>query len=627
LLSVGQPNEDLSYYSNKYKGQSVVNTLLKTTVDITYDKSGDLRITLTEEQRRIYLNDNATKLSGSSVSHSTQYRLKSIEAYSLLPEEKKFRKEKVTEYASKKEFTPGIFHDGSVSVNYFFPSLSKGAISVETYVLESTIPELLTSLIIQDYYPTEKREITIKLAKGIELDYSVINADKSDYVPEISSSRRGKVLKWELKEVPSFDYENDGPAITYYSPHIVPRITTYLKNGKPTRLLQDVSDLYRWCSDFVAQTDVEPSAQIKNLTDSLIAGANNDMEKIKRIYYWVQDNVKYVAFEEGLQGFIPEDAAAVCDKRFGDCKGMTSLLHSMLNYAGIEAYFTWIGSRDLPYTYDQAPTPIADNHMIITYKHNDQLYFLDGTSSTNAAGEPTSFIQGKEALIGLNKEAYKIMSVPVADPHYSKAADSVNLTLLADGTLKGEGHVQLTGYYKSRVIAILKQLNEKDTEDFLKATLQLGSNKFVLDSFSFSSLAEREQPLQIYYQFTLPDYAQVNDNQVYINLNLKKIYQNNSLKEKRKVPYEVEHKALNKVIVQFEYPEGYSVEHIPPNTNFNHDLFGFEFISEQKPGSIKQTLSQYDNFLLLDPPHFEQWNKMIKNLNQVHRKSTILKKP
>jgi hypothetical protein len=108
---------------------------------------------------------------------------------------------------------------------------------------------------------------------------------------------------------------------------------------------------------------------------------------------------------------------------------------------------------------------------------------------------------------------------------------------------------------------------------------------------------------------------------------LKKIYQNNSLKEKRKVPYEVEHKALNKVIVQFEYPEGYSVEHIPPNTNFNHDLFGFEFISEQKPGSIKQTLSQYDNFLLLDPPHFEQWNKMIKNLNQVHRKSTILKKP
>jgi hypothetical protein len=625
LLSA-QEQEDLTYYANKYQGHSVVNSLRKTIVNISYDKSGNLMVTLTEEQRRVYLNENATKLSGSSVTHSTQYQLKSIEAYSLLPGVKKMRKEKVAEFASKKEFTPGIFHDGTVSVNFFYPSLTKGAVSSEKYVLESSIPELLTSLSLQDYYPTEKREIIIETPPGVELDYSIHNADRSTYTPVVSSSRKGKKLSWVLEDVPSFDYENDGPPLSYYSPHIIPRITTYLKDGKETRLLKDVGDLYNWCSKFVEQTDSKPTAKIKSITDSLIADAPNETEKIRRIYYWLQDHVKYVAFEEGMQGFIPEDASSVCEKRFGDCKGMTSLLHSMLNYAGIEAYFTWIGSRDIPYRYDETPTPLVDNHMIITYKQNGTFHFMDGTSSTNAAGEPSGFIQGKEALIGLSKSEYKVMTVPIAPANYTQALDSVFLNVLPDGTLKGKGTLTFTGYYKSRMMAILKQLNDKDREEFLKNTLQLGSNKFILDTFYFSSLSERELPFELKYRFTLPDYAKINDDQIYINLSLKKLYLNHTFKEKRKVPYEVEYKSTNKVVVALEYPENYTVDFLPEPASFEHDLFGFSYNTHKKNNRIVQSLEQYDNFLLLESKHFQQWNKMIKDLNQVHRKSVILKK-
>ena len=74
-----------------------------------------------------------------------------------------------------------------------------------------------------------------------------------------------------------------------------------------------------------------------------------DEAKARRIYKWVQQNIKYVAFEDGMEGFIPRDASLVCSRRYGDCKDMASILTKMLQYSGVEACFVWIGTRSLPY--------------------------------------------------------------------------------------------------------------------------------------------------------------------------------------------------------------------------------------------------------------------------------------
>ena len=64
---------------------------------------------------------------------------------------------------------------------------------------------------------------------------------------------------------------------------------------------------------------------------------------------------KYVAFEDGMGGFVPREAGLVCSRRFGDCKDMASILTAMNRAAGIPAYFTWLGTRDLPYTFSGTP--------------------------------------------------------------------------------------------------------------------------------------------------------------------------------------------------------------------------------------------------------------------------------
>src|SRR5690606_29442469 len=100
-------------------------------------------------------------------------------------------------------------------------------------------------------------------------------------------------------------------------------------------------------------------ADVLKLTES----AKTSEEKIKSIYYWVQDNIKYIAFEDGISGFRPDAAQNVLVNRYGDCKGMANLTKEMLKVAGFDARLAWIGTNRIPYTYE-LPSLAVDNHMI-----------------------------------------------------------------------------------------------------------------------------------------------------------------------------------------------------------------------------------------------------------------------
>ncbi|RZK99397.1 MAG: hypothetical protein EOO89_31150, partial [Pedobacter sp.] len=138
---------------------------------------------------------------------------------------------------------------------------------------------------------------------------------------------------------------------------------------------------------------------LKSIVDSIITGVTTTKEKTKRIYNWVQDHVKYVAFEDGYGGFIPRDANLVCDRRFGDCKDMANLLVKMLNMAGVSAHHTWIGTRDIPYSYNQIPTTNVDNHMIAVFNDNGNVY-LGGPIGSDTGLSSTVSIVGSNVGIG-----------------------------------------------------------------------------------------------------------------------------------------------------------------------------------------------------------------------------------
>jgi hypothetical protein len=392
------------------------------------------------------------------------------------------------------------------------------------------------------------------------------------------------------------------------------------KAGNVVPYLSNLDDLYRFSYHFIKTVNTSISPEIKRVTDSLTANAKTQEEKARNIYSWVQHNIKYVAFEDGFGGFVPREAGLICTRRFGDCKDMASILTEMTKAAGITSYFTWIGTRDLPYSFTSIPLPSVSNHMICTILLNGQFIFLDGTDPTCAFGTPSEGIQGKEAMISINEKEYKILNVPIIDKKQNTLVDSTWLELTPTG-IKGKIKQDMHGYFAMNTYGKLMYWDKKDLRDHIKNEFVRGSNKFQLDTF-FVARKPTTEEISWSGNFSLPDYAKKIGNEYYLNLNLFKFFENRRIDfPQRKIPIEQNFKYTKKYVTLLKLPDGYKVTYLPEGKTYHNNVWGFDIKYEQKGNLVTFTQEFDNNNLLLTSEQFESWNKVLDNLFPAYKET------
>jgi len=436
------------------------------------------------------------------------------------------------------------------------------------------------------------------------------------------------VYEWTAENLSPFLVESESPSLRYYEPHLVCYVSSY-DNGKGrVEVLSDVKTLHQWYRSFIAAVDEAPHPALAQVIADIKARNKREEDVAKAIFYWVQDNIQYIAFEDGMRGIIPHKPSYTCDKRYGDCKDMATLLVAMLKIAGIEkAYPTWIGTRDIPYRYSEFPTPYVDNHMIATYvSPAGKYYFLDATDKFATFGYPSSMTQGKEALISVGTDQFELKEVPVIEPDGNLITDSLTVSL-EENLVKGEGRITLKGLSKSSVGHQFGRVEEQDVKDFVVHMAGKGSNKFYLDQYRISQNDVKDSPTQIDYSFRIGDYFQRLGDELYVNLNLSKDNYNRTINEKtRTTPHEFEYQYRKSEYINFNIPEGYTVEYLPENQSFKGELLGFD-ISYRVNGKIIEFRKSYSiHYLLMTPEKFATWNEEVSRLSESYRETVILKK-
>ena len=372
------------------------------------------------------------------------------------------------------------FFDDSRATSFNFAEVTPGAHTVTDYTVRHPDARFVMPFYVGSYVPVRHAELTITAPKDVRIGYKTFPAGATPI--HFSKQEKGSqtVYRWTADNLPSAPRDDDAPEASYYLPHVVFYVEEAQVKGQTRKLLAGVPELYTMYADFVRRIDRQPtSAALQHSVDSLVAGATSEEEKVRRVYYWVQDHVRYIAFEQGLRGFIPHDAGLVYARRYGDCKDMANLTTEMLHLAGVKnAYLTWVGTRNLPYLYAELATPGVDNHMISTYEPRPGEYvFLDATSQHTPYGMPSSMIQGKEGLLGLDATNCKVVSIPTMDKRRSGADDASVVTL--EGTaLRGKGKLSLSGYSKINQTYGLDGLGRTDEGKYVKALLERGNNKF-----------------------------------------------------------------------------------------------------------------------------------------------------
>ena len=621
-----QPKEyDLSSIAKKYKGNEAVMLTSKDNIVIDFDKSDKIRIRNKHSHDIFFVGTNTKYYSDEYVSYSTFNDIRNLNALLYEYNGTKFKKKKVTNIVQNDDFSGSVFYDDNKSLRIVFPQIPQGSLSNVTYDETYNDPHVLGNFYFSSYMPVDKSEVSIEFPSNVSIKYKIFNDNGRI---KFTEDHKGKMTKylWTVQKMDKYDRRDEDFPISFYEPHLSIYISDYTVKNKNVEVLNDVGSLYKWYSSLSKNLNADPVPALKKMVDSLCAGKKTDIEKARAIFYWVQSNIKYVAIEAGYSGLIPRDAKDIFNSRYGDCKDMSSIQKQMYDYAGINAHLVWIGTRDIPYTYEQLPTGAVDNHMIGCVFIDGKHYFTDGTAYFIPFGFPSDAIQGKEALIA-DGDKYILDTVPIMPKELTRYIDTLSLKINAD-TLKGISHATHSGYLKFNMCINLVRTPQNKWKEMLNQQLSRGSNKYKIETIDIDTV-DRDKDLKIRSTFSIPNYVKNAGNSYYVNLNLDRNLQNEKVDTaKQKFDKKIDFKHIVSYHISLDVPKGYKISKLPPASEFTDPEFGLKagYRYDEKDRKVVYSFELYVDAITIKASRFDQWNAMIKKLCEVYSQVVVLEK-
>lgn len=515
-----------------------------------------------------------------------------------------------------------VFFDDSklAYFNYEF----KGYNSVFEYSYKKRYTDLkyLTNIYFNDVYFVKEKNIVINIPEWLEVEIVEYNFEKYNIRKTIEDNGGIKKIIYSVDSLESFNLLDNSPSISQSYPHLIFLFKSFKVENEKHVLLSNTQDLYNWYRTLIDQVD-NKSDLLKPVVNEIIKGSLTEEEKIERLYYWVQDNIRYIAFEDGIMGFKPDAAYNVYKKLYGDCKGMANLLTEMLKIAGFDARLTWIGTNSIPYDYS-IPSLAVDNHMICTIFLNGKKIFLDATEEYADVNNIAQRIQNRPVLIedGVN---YILDKIPQKDYSFNTQIDSIELKLDND-VLLGNRTYKADGFEKVIFYRILYGIPSNQHKMFIKSILK--SDNSNIDIISGTEILDfkRNEPLTIEGALKVKNQMFHFENEYYLNLNLSTDNNYQEIDSTRNVDFIFGRKYERKSITFFEIPAGFENLYLPADVFVDNDDFLFDFSYKLENKKIILTKRVIIKTWKLGTQKFDTWNNYIKKLDNFYKDQVVLKK-
>jgi len=599
----------------------------------THDKD-DVAIIESNESVSFDLNKNESKV---TVSHAVNEKLMNInhrayiQKYEFYDSESsietfnlKYRNDKSTSFLVADEFYKDndlFYNDARVKhVTADFPVQGY----TYNYELKKRYDDVkyFTALYFNDEYPVLKKQIVVTVPEWLNIELKEFNFENAKVTKTITKdAKNNSIYTYTLNDVPAIYKEEDAPGKSYIYPHILLIAKSYNVKGKETTLFNSTADLYKWYKSLVDLMKDDTSVMKSKVTE-LTANTKTDEEKIKNIYYWVQDNIRYIAFEDGIAGFKPDESNHVFENRYGDCKGMANLIKQMLKLAGFDARLTWIGTKHIAYDY-KTPSLAVDNHMICTLFLKGKKYFLDGTEKYNSLGDYAERIQNKEVMIE-DGDKFIIDKIPMGSSDANKETFKANLSI-ENEKLKGTCSKSYLGESRSQLLYIYNSFKSDKKEETLDNYLSKNDKNTHVSSIKTSDLKNRDAKLTIDYAVEVENKVSSFDNEMYVDLEYMNELKNFELKD-RKTDYQFDYKKNYESVVTLAIPAGYKVTKLPTDLLVKEANYDIAITFQKNDKEIIYKKSFVFKNGEIKASEITKWNAFNKNLIANYNQQITLSK-
>lgn len=242
--------------------------------------------------------------------------------------------------------------------------------------------------------PVRRAELHVNLPAGRDL---MVSSNASQWL--VSDQTRGdrRQLEWLAEQLVKVEPE---PGMADPFADIAYVMMT---------LVPDWKTLNHW-ADGIFNSAARSTPAIGKQVAELVTADMSDMDKLQAIFYWVQQNVRYIISDLRRGGIVPLSAGQVFANRYGDCKNQSVLLVTMLRAAGIDAYpvLTNLQSPRLP--NPELPR-VGFNHMIVAARVQGRMIYMDASSDAGRFPGLDGSLGGQLSLV-VDGKSNRLVALP-----------------------------------------------------------------------------------------------------------------------------------------------------------------------------------------------------------------------
>ena len=381
--------------------------------------------------------------------------------------------------------------------------------------------------------------------------------------PEVRSEKKKKISRWYVENMHALEQESYSPAWHELSTVVLFGPTDFqLDDFKGNMSNWNEFGKFTWALNQGKDNLPESVKQtVHQLTDEL----TDSVEKISRLYNYLQRNTRYVSIQLGVGGWQPFDASFVAVKGYGDCKALTNYMYSLLKEAGITSYYTLIrAGRNARYITEDFPSQQFNHVILCVPLHNDTIW-LECTSQIVPTGYLGDFTADRYALM-ISENGGMLVHTPAYSVKENQQVRKIVGTLNTNGNLVLNTKSLYRANRQEDIHQMISQLSREKVREYLHERFDFAT--YDISSFDYKDDKSRIPTIEEDLGIDISNYATFSGRRLFLMPNvMTRSYRNPELNEKRKYPIHLSNEFTEIDTVIIDLPGGYTTESIPTSIN------------------------------------------------------------
>jgi hypothetical protein len=362
------------------------------------------------------------------------------------------------------------------------------------------------------------------------------------------------------------------------------------------------------------------AAEIKKMTDTIPA----DKDKVRFLYRYLQQNMRYVSVQLGIGGLKPFPAMFVDQKKYGDCKALTNYMGALLRAVNIPSCYAIVNAGTNAKPADPKFPDNVFNHVILCVPLKNDTTWLECTSNTQPFGQLGSFTENRNALL-ITGDGGKLVSTPKSTLQENVFESYAQVTINPDGSAKARLKFVSTGEYRSMYVG-LESGKLDDQKSYLISYLNLKQPS----AFNFKLAPDKDgiKEVNIDLEFDRLFDLAVGDKQFYRS-NVFDLWRLTVPElEKRKTDFYFDHPMQKSCVTTMDLPAGFEMESLPSDVKlkFSYGNYEASYLYDKAKNQVTTKVKFNLDNQVVPAAKYTEMQQYMDNIAKAQNKKLVIKR-